>query len=113
MGLRGLPKRPAAVDREGGMGRAAATSCGVLVQDRRLFRERTEGGGWRARRGRRRRSAWWHGSKHSLSAQRDAGSWVQRSEGEAERGGEQAGGPDGQGCGDVDVVTWTVVAWML
>ena len=31
MGLRGLPKRPAAVqmDREGGMGRGAATSCGV------------------------------------------------------------------------------------
>ena len=86
------------------MGRAAATSCGVLVQDRRLFRERTEGGGWRARRGRRRRSAWWHGSKHSLSAQRDAGSWVWQ---------EQAGGPDGQGWGDVDVMTWTVVAWML
>ena len=44
------------------------------------------------------------GSKHSLSAQRDAGSWVWQ---------EQAGGPDGQGWGDVDVVTWTVVAWML
>ena len=92
----------------------AAASAADSVLERALH-SRTTRAAWRAERSGS-GDSWWAslwsfsrrlllpGSKHSLSAQRDAGSWVWQ---------EQAGGPDGQGWGDVDVVTWTVVAWML